>query len=95
MHQPPITMRRLTRYGLLLAMLVGAILLGLDLMYLVRGSLEQFPTEEQEDKVRIVTVVLGVLLLVVEVGLWMVFRYVSRDDRRTRMRGGGPLAPAD
>ena len=78
-------MRRLARYGLLLAMLMVAILLGLDLLYLVRGSLEQFPTEEQEYKVRVVTAVLGALLFAAEVGLWAVLRYVSRDDRRTPM----------
>jgi hypothetical protein len=95
MNEPPITMRRLVRYGLMLAMLVVAILLGLDLLYLVRGSLEQFPTEEQEYKVRVVTAVLGVLLLLAEVILWAVLRYVTRDDRRSTMRGGGPLAPGD
>ena len=88
-------MRRLARYGLLLAMLAVAILLGLDLLYLVRGSLEQFPTDEQGDEVRVVTAVLGVFLLLAEVGLWAMLRYISRDDRRSTMRGGEPLAPAD
>lgn len=88
-------MRLLARYGLLLAMLVVAILLGLNLLYLVRGSLEQFPTDEQESKVRVVTAVLGVLLFAAEVGLWAMLRYVSRVDRGTTTRDGVPSAPAD
>jgi hypothetical protein len=42
--------------------------------------LEQFPTEEQEDKVRTVTSAIAVLLSVTELGLWWLLRQVERPN---------------
>ena len=70
--------RRLATCAIVLAMIVVGLGLCLDLMYLVRGSLEEFPTEEQEDKVRRVTAVGAALLLVMEIVLWSFLRQVQR-----------------
>jgi len=72
-------MERLLRGILLLAMAVVAILLCLDVAYLVSGSLEQVPTPEQEDKARTVASVVAVMLIAVEAGLWFVYRSLTRN----------------
>jgi hypothetical protein len=72
-------MHRLLRGTILVAMAVVAILLCLDLAYLVSGSLEQMPTPEQEDKVRIVTSVIAIMLLAVEAALWFIHRSLTRN----------------
>ena len=70
--------QRYARYVLWLVMIaVGAVLI-VDILYLLNGSLEQFPTEEQEDKVRTVTVVIAALLSVTELGLWWLLRQLER-----------------
>src|SRR5688500_15054771 len=75
------TARRLLRITILLSMVVVGILLCLDLAYLMRGSLEQFPTAEQEDKVRWVTAAIAMLLLAVEVVLWLAYRRLTRHEK--------------
>jgi hypothetical protein len=60
------------------AMVVVGLALGLDLLYLVRGSLEEFPTPEQQDKVRTVTGALAVLLALAELALWLLVRRLRR-----------------
>ncbi|HEX2091387.1 MAG TPA: hypothetical protein VHG28_03255 [Longimicrobiaceae bacterium] len=52
-----------------LAMIVVGLALVLDVMYYVHGSLEQYPTREDHDKVRLVTGFFGVLLATLEIGL--------------------------
>jgi hypothetical protein len=59
-------------------MVVVGLLLCLDVAYFARGSLEAFPTDEQEDKVRRVTAALAALLLAAELGLWFVRRHLKR-----------------
>lgn len=54
------------RYALTAAMVLVGVLLVLDLVYLVQGSREQFPTPEQEDKVRAATAGVAVVLVGVE-----------------------------
>lgn len=49
----------------LLALAVGAVLL-LDIAYFFHGSLEWYPTDEQQEKVKIVTAIIAILLAVVE-----------------------------
>jgi hypothetical protein len=56
------------------AMGLGAIALLLDLAYLVRGSLELFPTPEQQEKVRMVTATIASLLVFTEIALWALLR---------------------
>ena len=75
--------RRVAKLAVLLAMTVAAALLFLDILYFARGSLEQFPTEEQDDKIRVVTAVIAVALIVVELGLWHLLR--SLDVRQSRV----------
>ena len=65
---------RLVRIPILLALLVVGVLLVADIAYLFRGSLEEFPTPEQESKVRVVTSAIAILLIGVEVALWYAFR---------------------
>jgi hypothetical protein len=81
-------MERSLRGIILVAMAVVAILLCLDVAYLVSGSLEQMPTPEQEDKVRIVTSVIAIMLLAVEAALWFIYRNPTRN-------AGGSSDPAD
>ena len=58
---------------LLLMLLVG-LLLAVDLSWFVRGSLEEFPTDEQIDKVRTVSGALAVVLILIEILLWRLLR---------------------
>lgn len=60
-------------------MIVVAIVLCLDVAYLMAGSLEEFPTGEQESKVRVVTSVVAAVLLVVEAALWFIYRQLRRN----------------
>ena len=74
------------RYVIWILMVVGGVLLALAAAYLVRGSLEAFPTAEQQDKVRTVAGVLVAVLAVVEFALWWLLRRLDRT--------GGSRAPA-
>lgn len=67
------------RHVIRLMMLAVGLLLAIDVLYLVNGSLEMFPTAEQQNKIRTVTGVIAVLLLCAEAGLWALLR-------RTRTR---------
>ncbi|HYJ80296.1 MAG TPA: hypothetical protein VEW03_11865 [Longimicrobiaceae bacterium] len=67
----------------ILAMVAVGVVLALDLAYLARGSLELYPTEEDQEKVRLVTGVLAVLLIGVEVALVALYRRLRRATRRT------------
>ena len=78
--------RRLLRSVVLLAMVVVAILLGLDVAYFARGSLEWFPTAEQEDTVRRVNAAIAALLLASELVLWLVLRQLNRGATPRRSR---------
>jgi uncharacterized membrane protein len=55
-------------------MVVAGLLLAIDVFYLVNGSLEMFPTAEQQEKIRTVTGAIAVLLLMVEAALWALLR---------------------
>ena len=66
------------RIAILVGMLVVGLLMVVDVAYLVTGSLEEFPTAEQEDKVRTVTTAIAVVLVAVEMALWIVFRRLRR-----------------
>ena len=59
-------------------MLAVAFLLCIDLLYFAHGSLEEFPTDEDTSAVRVVTAAVAVALLLVEVCLWLVLRYLGR-----------------
>lgn len=59
-------------------MVVVAGLLVLDAAYFVHGSLEMFPTEEQQSKVRLVTGCTGAVLILLEAGLSVVFLWLRR-----------------
>ena len=69
--------RNLTRFALWIALtLVGSTLLGV-LAYFVTGSLDQFPTDEQQNNVRVVTGVLATILVGIEIGLWSLLRHTK------------------
>ena len=70
--------QRYARYVLWLAMILVGVVLAADILYLLRGSLELFPTEEQQDKVRRVTATIGVLLVGAELALWWLLRRLER-----------------
>ena len=65
------------RGAVLFAIILVALLLCLDVAYLMSGSLEQAPTVEQEHKVRLVTAALGALLLATGAGLWVAYRRLA------------------
>ena len=71
---------RSVRIGIVVAMIIGGLLLGLTVAYLIRGSLEEFPTAEQQEKVRVVTTVLAAALLAVEGALLLAWRRVGRAE---------------
>ena len=74
------------RAVVLVAMVVAGLLLCLDVAYFARGSLEWFPTAEQEDKVRRVTAAIAALLLASELVLWLVLRQLNRGATPRRSR---------
>lgn len=75
-------LRSLTRLAIIGAMLVVGVLLVVAVAYRIRGSLEWFPTAEQEAKVRVVTTLLAAGLAIAEVGLWQLLR---RTDGKRRV----------
>ena len=54
---------------LLLFATVFAIFLALDVAYFESGSLELFPSDEQQEKIRDVTIVTALLLILAEIGV--------------------------
>ena len=69
--------RNLTRFALWIALTVVGSTLLVVLAYFVNGSLEQFPTDEQQNKVRVVTGLLATILLAIEIGLWSLLRHMK------------------
>ena len=49
-------------------------------MYFLNGSLEEFPTEEQQEKVKIVTGGLSVIFLIIE--LLLVWRIKNNEPKK-------------
>ena len=70
--------RRLMRFAVVIAMMVVGALLAVTIAYLVRGSLEAFPTAEQQDKVRRVMALLSAGLLLLECGLLLALRRIGQ-----------------
>jgi hypothetical protein len=62
------------RLAIRLMMLTVGVVLAIDVLYFATGSLEMFPTAEQQEKVRIVTGAIAVLLLCAEGRLWALLR---------------------
>lgn len=69
---------RLGRLAVIFAMLVVGLLLLLAVAYFARGSLEEFATAEQQDKIRTVMGVAALLLAALEVALWRLLRHLRR-----------------
>ena len=78
------TLRSLTRLAIVGAMIVVGVLLAVTVAYRLRGSLEWFPTAEQEAKVRVVTTLLAAGLAITEVGLWQLLRRTHGSRRFAR-----------
>ena len=62
----------------MLAMLLIGIVLCVDVAYFIRGSLEEFPSAEDDEKIRIVTAIVAVPLLAGEILLWRLLRLMKR-----------------
>ena len=69
--------RHLTRFALWIALTVVGSTLLVVLAYFVTGSLEQFPTEEQQNTVRVVTGVLATILVAIAIALWALLRHTK------------------
>jgi hypothetical protein len=74
--------RASARTAIRLLMLAIGLLLGVDLMYVLNGSLEQFPTGDDVGRARLTAALLGLLLVALEVGLWRLLRHLARRDER-------------
>jgi hypothetical protein len=72
-----VTLLRLARLALWLALAAIGVLFVLAVLYLARGSLEQFPTAEDHEKVRLVAGAGAVLLLGAGGALVVLLRRVS------------------
>lgn len=68
----------MARVAVVPMMIVVALALALDILYFMRGSLELYPTDEQQDKIRILTTTFGVLLAIVELGLGLLLWRLAR-----------------
>ena len=72
---------RLARIAVRLVMLLLGLMLIAFLAYAIRGSLEEFPTEEDHAKVRTVSGGLASLIILAEAGLWLLLRRLDRSSR--------------
>jgi predicted tellurium resistance membrane protein TerC len=71
-------MGKMIRYAAWLALIVVGVVLALDLAYFVHGSLEWYPTEDDHEKVRLVTGMIAVVLTAVVVGLAFLLQHLGR-----------------
>jgi hypothetical protein len=63
-------MPRLSRTVFLLAAAaVVSLLLVLDIAYLIHGSFESFPNPEQQDKIRLATSALAIVLVLIDLAI--------------------------
>ena len=72
-----------------------ALLLLLALAYAAHGSLEEFPTVEQMDKVRTVAGLAAAVLIALEAGLWCLLRRVARTAKVGGRVLDGGVPPAE
>lgn len=70
-----------------LAMIVVGLALVLDVWYFIGGSMEMNPTEEQQDKERLATGVIAILLASLEAGLWLLLWRLGSKPARNDTRG--------
>lgn len=68
----------MARKLVLLAMAVVGLALVLDVWYFIGGSMEMHPTAEQQDKVRLATGFIAILLASLQAGLWLLLRRMGR-----------------
>ncbi len=74
------------------AMLALGLALLLAILYLIYGSLEMYPTEEQQSKVRIAMSVVVMCIVAAEALLWGLARYVKRREQPNSSLQSGPAA---
>ncbi len=63
-----------------IALFIVSVLAILALCYFVNGSLEMYPTEEQQEKIRIVSMAIFVFCIFVDCGLVMLRRRCCTKD---------------
>lgn len=68
----------LTKWIITVAMILVLFLILVFALYYFHGSLEMFPTEEQQGKVRGVTSLIMIVLIILEAGLYIVRRWVIK-----------------
>jgi len=83
---------RLAQLALWVALAAIGVLFVLALLYFARGSLEEFPTAEDTDKVRLVTGVGAVLLLGIELALVALLHRVTHAGCRRPVDSAVPPA---
>jgi len=76
-------LRRAATYVVLAAMLAVGMAFLLATLYMVNGSLELYPTEEQEDKVRLVAAIAVASFAFAEVLLWLLFKHLKSKGNLT------------
>lgn len=92
-------LRRAATYVVIVAMFAIGVAFLLAVLYMISGSLEFYPTEEQEEKVRLVTTISMVSLAFTEVLLWRLFKLLKNKDNKTSRsrpmrRDKAPFTPA-
>jgi len=70
-------MNKYKKTGMLVVIIVIAILMIIDISFYLSGSSELYPTEEQEEKVKMVTGILFSILFVIEAVFVVLYRKVN------------------
>lgn len=69
---------RLIKICLYAAMLAVGVALLLAIDYCIHGSYKMFPTEDQDDDVRLVMSIVSICLLWLQALLWVSIKYINR-----------------
>ena len=70
-------MKKYSKRAILVAIIIVAAFMILDITYYFNGSVELYPTEEQEEKVRLVTGLMFFVLFIIEAILVISYRKVN------------------
>jgi len=70
-------MKKYSKRAILVAIIIVAAFMILDITYYFNGSVELYPTEEQEEKVRLVAELMFFVLFIIEAILVISYRKVN------------------